>query len=138
MKNVMQIKNIKNKFSAFRAFVKKEFFHILRDRRTILILFGMPVVQITLFGFALSTEVKNINVAVLVPVHDEMTRQIVERIDASEYFTVKKILSLPGEVDEVFQSGAADFVISLSPRFEDNIFSQEGSQIQLIDRKSVV
>ena len=128
----MQIKNIKNRFSAFRAFVKKEFFHILRDRRTILILFGMPVMQIILFGFALSTEVKNINVAVLVPVHDEMTRQIIERIDASEYFTVKKILSLPGEVDEVFQNGAADFVVSLSPRFEDNIFSQEGSQIQLI------
>ena len=128
----MQIKHIKNRFSAFRAFVKKEFFHILRDRRTILILFGMPVVQIILFGFALSTEVKNINVAVLVPVHDEMTRQIVERIDASEYFTVKKILSLPGEIDEVFQNRVADFVISLSPRFEDNIFSQEGSQIQLI------
>jgi ABC-type multidrug transport system, permease component len=126
------VKTIKNRFSAFIAFVKKEFFHILRDKRTILILFGMPVMQITLFGFAISTEVKNINVAFLVPVHDEMTRQIVERVDASEYFSVKKMLSLPGEVDEAFQSGIADFVISLSPRFEDNIFSKEGSQIQFI------
>ena len=123
---------IKTRLLAFRAFVKKEFFHILRDKRTILILFGMPVVQIILFGFALSTEVKNINVAILVPVHDEMTRQIIERIDASEYFSVKKILSLPSEVDEVFQNGTADFVVSLSPRFADNIYSKEGSQIQLI------
>ena len=123
---------IKSRLSAFGSFVRKEFFHILRDKRTILILFGMPVVQIILFGFAISTEVKNINVAVLVPVHDEMTRQIVERIDASEYFTVRKILSLPGEVDEVFQNGTADFVISLSPRFADNIYSKEGSQVQLI------
>ena len=123
---------IKSRLSAFRAFVKKEFFHILRDKRTILILFGMPVMQIILFGFAISTEVKNINVAFLVPVHDEMTRQIVERIDASEYFSVKKMLSMPEEIDKVFQNGVADFVISLSPNFANNIFSKEGSQIQLI------
>ena len=128
----MQIKNIKNRLSVFVAFVKKEFFHILRDKRTILILFGMPVMQITLFGFAISTEVKNINVAVLTPVQDEMTRQIIERIDASEYFSVKKMLSSPGEVDEALQRGTADFVISLSPHFENNLFTEEGSQIQLI------
>ena len=131
-KEIATYMGLKSRFKAFGAFVKKEFFHILRDKRTILILFGMPVMQIILFGFAISTEVKNINVAFLVPVHDEMTRQIVERIDASEYFSVKRMLLLPGEIDEVFQSGTADFVISLSPRFADNIFSKEGSQIQLI------
>ena len=128
----MQIKHFKNSFSVFGAFVKKEFFHILRDKRTILILLGIPVVQIVLFGFALSTEVKNINVAAMIPVQDEMTRQIVERIDASEYFTVKKIISLPEDIDKVLRNGAADFVISFSPRFEDNIYTAEGSRIQLI------
>ena len=116
----------------FAAFVKKEFFHILRDKRTILILLGIPVVQIVLFGFALSTEVKNINVAVLAPVHEEMTRQLVERIDASEYFSVKKTLSLPGEIDEVLRNGTADFVISFSPHFAERLYTVEGSQIQLI------
>ena len=116
----------------FFAFIKKEFFHILRDKRTILILLGMPVVQIILFGFALSTEVKNINVAALVPVHDEMTRQIIERIDASEYFFVREILSSPNEIDKVFQDGTADFVIAFSPNFENAVYSSEGSQIQLI------
>jgi ABC-2 type transport system permease protein len=116
----------------FLAFVKKEFFHILRDKRTILILLGMPVMQIILFGFAITTEVKNINVAALVPVHDEMTRQLVERIDASEYFSVRKMISLPDEIDEVFQDGTADFVIMFSPGFESAIYSNEGSQIQLI------
>ena len=116
----------------FFAFVKKEFFHILRDKRTILILLGMPVMQIILFGFAISTEVKNINVAALVPVHDEMTRQIVERIDASEYFSVKKMITSPFEIDQVFQERTADFVIAFSPGFERQMFSNEGSQIQLI------
>ena len=54
----------------FIAFVKKEFYHIFRDRRTMLILLGMPVVQIILFGFAISTEVKNVRLAVLDPSND--------------------------------------------------------------------
>ena len=119
-------------FSTFSAFVKKEFFHILRDKRTILILLGMPVMQIILFGFAISTEVKNINVAVLTPTQDEMTRQIIERIDASEYFFVKDILSSSNDINKAFESGTADFVLVFSPRFSDMIFTREGSQIQLV------
>ena len=60
----------------FIAFVKKEFYHIFRDRRTMLILLGMPVVQIILFGFAISTEVKNVRLAVLDPSNDVVTRNI--------------------------------------------------------------
>lgn len=48
----------------FISFIRKEFFHIFRDRRTMLILLGMPIVQIILFGFAITTEVKNVRVAV--------------------------------------------------------------------------
>jgi ABC-2 type transport system permease protein len=114
------------------AFIKKEFFHILRDKRTMLILLGMPVMQMILFGFAITTEVKNIKVAALVPMHDEMTRRLLEKVDASEYFTVKKILVSPEEIDRAFQDGTADFVIAFSPRFENSLYSLEGSQIQLI------
>ena len=114
------------------AFVKKEFLHIFRDTRTMLILLGMPVVQIILFGFAISTEVKNINIAAWVPVHDETTRRLIERGDASEYFSVKTRLSSPDEIDEAFRREAADMVIAFSPHFESNLFTAEGSQIQLI------
>ena len=69
----------------FIAFVKKEFFHIFRDRRTMLILLGMPVVQIILFGFAITTEVKNVRVGVLDPSNDIVTRKIIDRLDASAF-----------------------------------------------------
>ena len=72
----------------FISFIRKEFFHIFRDRRTMLILLGMPIVQIILFGFAITTEVKNVRVAVLDPSNDVVTRRIIDRMDASEYFTV--------------------------------------------------
>lgn len=70
----------------FISFIRKEFFHIFRDRRTMLILLGMPIVQIILFGFAITTEVKNVRVAVLDPSNDVVTRRIIDRMDASEYF----------------------------------------------------
>ncbi|MDR2146184.1 MAG: ABC transporter permease [Tannerella sp.] len=116
----------------FLAFVRKEFYHILRDKRTILILLGMPVAQIILFGFALSTEIKNIKIAIVAPVRDEMIRQIVERIDASEYFAVTDFLTSEREIDRTMRTGRADFVIAFSPFFADRLFTREGSQIQLI------
>ena len=59
----------------FISFIRKEFFHIFRDRRTMLILLGMPIVQIILFGFAITTEVKNVRVAVLDPSNDVVTHR---------------------------------------------------------------
>ena len=63
----------------FLSFVRKEFYHIFRDARTMLILLVMPIVMIILFGYAITTEVKDTRVAVLDFSKDEMTRQIVER-----------------------------------------------------------
>ena len=86
----------------FIAFVKKEFYHIFRDRRTMLILLGMPVVQIILFGFAISTEVKNVRLAVLDPSNDVVTRKIIDRLDASEYFTVTRRFHYTPEMEAAF------------------------------------
>jgi ABC-2 type transport system permease protein len=97
--------------SQFAAFVKKEFFHILRDRRTILILLVMPVVQIVLFGFAISTEVKNTPFAVFDMQKNEATNQITEQISASSYFTLSKELSNHEEIEKVFQKGEAKLVV---------------------------
>ena len=59
------------------AFIRKEFYHVFRDKRTLLILFGMPIVQIVLFGYALSSEVKNIGIAVLNNARDVQSEQII-------------------------------------------------------------
>ena len=95
----------------FIAFVRKEFFHIFRDRRTMLILLGMPIVQIILFGFAITTEVKNVRVAVLDPSNDMVTRRIIDRLDASEYFSVTTYLHSPAEVEAAFKRGDVDLAL---------------------------
>lgn len=114
----------------FISFVRKEFYHIFRDRRTMLILLGMPIVQIILFGFAISTEVQNVRVVVLDPANDVMTRRIIDRLEASEYFSVHRLLRSPQELEAVFREGDADLAVVFSPCFADCLY--EGAQIQLI------
>ena len=116
----------------FGAFVKKEFYHILRDKRTMLIVLVMPVVLIILFGFALSTEVRNVNIAILSPSSDPTVRQIAERLDASEYFTVTQWLDRPEEIDEVMKSGEVQLVVAFGQNFSGGMLSPDGSQMQLI------
>lgn len=116
----------------FSSFVKKEFYHIFRDRRTILILLGMPVVEIILFGFAITTEVKNVRVAVLDPSKDVTTQQIIEKVDASEYFNIDKILNTSNEIEETFKKGEADLIITFEPNFDDNLRHTGKANIRLI------
>ena len=115
----------------FTAFVRKEFYHILRDRRTILILLIMPIVEIILFGFAISTEVKNVQVAILDPSQDVVTRRITDRLNASEYFTVAYAIHSPTEMEKLFRSGKIDMAVVFSERFSDHLYTGEAG-IQLV------
>lgn len=116
----------------FISFVSKEFFHIFRDKRTVLILLGMPVVQIILFGFAITTEVKNVRVAVLAPSVDEVTRQITERIGANEYLNVTEMLRDASEIETVFREGRADLVVVFSDNFSNDYLHTGEAAVQLI------
>ena len=115
----------------FIAFVKKEFYHIFRDRRTMLILLGMPVVEIILFGFAISTEVKNVRLAVLDPSNDVVTRKIIDRLDASEYFTVTTRFHSPQEMEAAFRKNKIDMAIVFGERFADGLYTGD-ARVQLI------
>ena len=89
-----------------KAFVKKEFLHVFRDSRTMLILLGIPTVQIILFGFAISPEIRNMDLAVVSVQQDEVIRRLTERIYASEYFTVRKILHSSDNIEKYFRDGS--------------------------------
>ncbi len=115
----------------FIAFVKKEFYHIFRDRRTMLILLGMPIVQIILFGFAITTEVKEVRLAVLDPSNDMTTRKIIDRLDASEYFSVKQWLHTPREMEDAFLKNKIDIALVFNEKFADRLGMGEAA-LQLV------
>lgn len=114
------------------AFIRKEFYHVFRDKRTLLILFGMPVVQIMLFGFALSSEVKNIGIAVLDNARDVQSEQIIYKIQSSSYFQVKQPALNYEDIEQRFREGEIKCAILFPANFGSDIYSPEGAKIQLI------
>ena len=95
----------------FIAFVIKETKHILRDKRTMLILFGMPVVMMLLFGFAITTDVKNVRTVVVTSEMSPRTQQAVERLAQSEYFIITQTVNTPREAEQLIHSQKADMAL---------------------------
>ncbi|HMC97980.1 MAG TPA: ABC transporter permease, partial [Flavobacteriales bacterium] len=115
----------------FAAFLKKEFLHILRDRRTLLVLFGMPVMQIILFGYAINTEVKEAKVAVLDLSRDVRSQELVNALFASHYFMDAGRLESPPDIERIFKEGRAKMVVEIGPDFAKRV--EEGrAQVALI------
>ena len=101
----------------FISFVIKEAKHILRDKRTMLILFGMPLVLMLLFGFAITTDVRNVRVVVVTSSMDHLTRQAIDRLAASEYFTITATAGTPREAERAIRGQQADMAIVFGPDF---------------------
>ncbi len=95
----------------FLSFVTKEARHILRDKRTMLILFGMPIVQMLLFGFAISNDVKNVRTVVVTSAIDHETQAMVERLGANEYFNIVKTAHTTAEAERLIRQQQADIAL---------------------------
>jgi ABC-2 type transport system permease protein len=114
------------------AFITKEWKHIWRDKKTLLILFGMPIAQMLIFGFALTNEVKNSRIAILDPSKDTESRQLINRIDASKYFEVRKYLDKPEDIHRAFRRGEVRMAIVFPSNFNDDLMHGKQVTIQLI------
>lgn len=101
----------------FISFVIKETRHILRDKRTMLILFGMPVVMMLIFGFAITTDVKNVRTVVVTSQMDLQTQRAVERISQSEYFTITRTVNTPKDAELLIRNQKADMAVVFAPDF---------------------
>ncbi len=101
----------------FISFVIKEGKHILRDKRTMLILFGMPLVLMLIFGFAITTDVKNVRTIVVTSSMDHLTQQTVDRLAASEYFTIVQVVATPKDAERLIRGQKADMAIVFGADF---------------------
>lgn len=115
----------------FAAFIKKEFRHILRDRRTLLILFGMPVMQVLLFGFVLTNEIKNAAIAVLNPSKDSESIALVNKLTSSGYFKLEKNLTSAEDLEPAFRTGKIKMAVVFPDNFSQNMQTGE-AQLQLV------
>ena len=116
----------------FLFFVRKEIFHLLRDKRTLFILFGMPVMQILIFGFALTNEVKNSRIGILDNSKDETTQAIIHQLEASRYFDIDRNIQSYDDLTPAFQEGRIKMAVVFPTQFQEDLAHTNGAPIQLI------
>ena len=114
------------------AFIGKEFKHIFRDKRTLIILFGMPVALVILFGFAISTEIKNAKIAVLDMSHDTYSIRLKDKIASSGYFRIEHSLSSFGQIEKVFSKGDIKLAIVIGPDFGKKLIREQNADVQIV------
>jgi ABC-2 type transport system permease protein len=116
----------------FIGFVKKEFLHIFRDYRTLIIIFGIPAAQILIFGFAVSNDIKNAGVAILDLSGDDVTRKITGKIMASGFFIKTESLLNYNEIDLVLKKGKTKAVILFEKDFGKKLTREGRASISII------
>jgi ABC-2 type transport system permease protein len=116
----------------FIGFVTKEFYHIFRDKRTMFILFGMPIVQIMLFGFAITNEINNVTIAILDKSKDSETQQIINKISASNYFQIESQITNEAQIENSFRSGKVKAVLVFEKDFIQNLQNKKVANVQVI------
>lgn len=114
------------------SLIKKEFLHIIRDYRSLVILVGIPIMQILIFGFALTNEVKNARIAIFDASKDSYTEGVIQKLDASQYFDIDTYISSISEVESVFRKGKVKLVVIFEPHFKENLVHLGKGKIQFI------
>ena len=116
----------------FIGFIKKEFYHIFRDTRSLFILFGMPIAQVMLFGFAITNEINNVNIAFFDKSKDATTTEIINKISESSYFSNKQFITNEAEIEAAFKKGAIKAVLVFEKDFSKNLIKKNSATLQII------
>jgi ABC-2 type transport system permease protein len=114
------------------TFIKKEFHHILRDKRSMLVLIGLPIIQLLIFGFAITNEVRNTNIAILDNAKDGATQNIITRIESSQYFDIDQTIKTNDQIEKAFKKGRIKLAIIFQSNFMKELVHSNKVQIQLI------
>ncbi len=125
---MMQMKGM----HSFRGFLLKEFYHIFRDRRTAAILFGMPLIQLLLFGFAIRNEIQEVNLGIYDQSHDAVTREITDKFASSGYFVMTQELHSTAEIEHAFAEGSIAEAIVFEPDFAARMIREGRANVQLL------
>lgn len=129
---LLEKQNAPNSMKQFYHFIVKEFYHIFRDRRTMFILLAMPMVQIIIFGFALTNEVKNTRIGIINQSGGVAANQLIQKIEASRYFEIDSQTGDIKQMDKLFKKGAIKIALVIPFDFDASLIHQNKGQLQVI------
>lgn len=95
-------------------------------------LLAFPMIMVILFGFGITTEIKNSKIAIYDPSKDLATQNIISKLETSEYFSLEAYLDNPQQIESIFKTGKVGLLVVFSERFYENMIHTGNAQIQLI------
>ena len=132
LRNYLYFRRQIHPMKQFLSFVNKEFIHIWRDKRTILVLIGLPVMQMILFGFAISTEIRNVRFGVFNPAKDAVSLKLEEHLKNNHYFTYIEDITDPNHYADYFKQDKVDMILVFENNFEYKLTHQNEAHIQIL------
>ncbi len=114
------------------AVTRKEFYHLLRDVRSLYLAFALPLLLILLFGYALSLDVNHIRTIVVDYDATGVSRDLIRKLDSSSYFNVVAHLQDTREINLWLDKGLATLAIVIPPDFTENIRKDREAPLQVI------
>jgi ABC-2 type transport system permease protein len=118
--------------SALRGLLRKEVYHILRDRRTLVVLIALPVLQVILFGYAIRTDVDRVRLAIVDPTPDAVTIAIRGRFDAAALFRTVAVVPRVDQLDTLFERGAAQGAVVFDDGFAERLARGLPAQVLIV------
>ncbi|MBP1646165.1 MAG: ybhS [Bacteroidetes bacterium] len=116
----------------FLSFAKKEFLHIFRDTWTMMIILVLPVIMMLLFGYAVTTEVRDTNIGILDNSRDEISKRLIDKLDESEYFSVVRAFNSNSEIEKAFRRSEISLAIIIENDFSKKLITKQNPKIQMI------
>ena len=119
-------------FERIKQMIIKEFIQVLRDKRMKAIIFGVPIIQLMVFGYAVTTDVNQIATALYDLDKSSESRELVRKLESSGYFTITYAPGSPGEIRELLDRGKILCAIQINRGFSRNIKKGIPTEVQIL------
>jgi len=110
----------------------KEFIQVFRDKRTRFVLFGPPIIQMLIFGYAATFEIRHVPTVVLDQDHSQASRELVSRFSSTPYFDIVRQLTDQRQIPAVIDQGQATVALQINPGFAENLRKGQTAPLQVI------
>lgn len=116
----------------FRALIKKEMTHMLRDPRTLVFIFMMPIMQLVLLGFVNNTDIRNVPTVVFNQDNSRASRALLDSFNSTGYFSFDYAVYSQAEVNDLIDSGKASVGIIIPPNYGANLVTGKTADVLVL------
>lgn len=110
----------------------KEFIQVFRDKRARYILFGPPLIQMLIFGYAATFEIRHVPLAVLDLDHTQESRELVSRFSSTQYFDLQRQLTDQAQIVDLIDRGEVTVALQIHPGFSENLRKGQTASLQVV------